>query len=81
VEYQCDGFLEKNKDTVNEEHINVLKMSKVKPVSYFSVFSMECSLKAGGNTKVHSGNVLSVSNACFCCGKCTHPRFVETPGC
>uniref|UniRef100_A0A8C5BN78 Unconventional myosin-Va-like n=1 Tax=Gadus morhua TaxID=8049 RepID=A0A8C5BN78_GADMO len=63
VEYQCDGFLEKNKDTVNEEHINVLKMSKVKPVSYFSVFSMECSLKAGGNTKVHSGNVLSVSPA------------------
>ncbi|CAL8356812.1 unnamed protein product [Lota lota] len=28
VEYQCDGFLEKNKDTVNEEQINVLKMSK-----------------------------------------------------
>uniref|UniRef100_A0AAQ4QY18 Myosin VAb n=1 Tax=Gasterosteus aculeatus aculeatus TaxID=481459 RepID=A0AAQ4QY18_GASAC len=29
VEYQCDGFLEKNKDTVNEEQINVLKKSKV----------------------------------------------------
>ncbi|CAB1322612.1 unnamed protein product [Coregonus sp. 'balchen'] len=28
VEYQCDGFLEKNKDTVNEEQINVLKLSK-----------------------------------------------------
>uniref|UniRef100_A0A667Z4W5 Myosin VAb n=1 Tax=Myripristis murdjan TaxID=586833 RepID=A0A667Z4W5_9TELE len=28
VEYQCEGFLEKNKDTVNEEQINVLKMSK-----------------------------------------------------
>ncbi|XP_026149215.1 unconventional myosin-Va isoform X5 [Mastacembelus armatus] len=28
VEYQCEGFLEKNKDTVNEEHINVLKASK-----------------------------------------------------
>ncbi|XP_052007771.1 unconventional myosin-Va-like [Xyrauchen texanus] len=28
VEYQCDGFLEKNKDTVNEEQINVLKGSK-----------------------------------------------------
>uniref|UniRef100_A0A3P8W035 G protein subunit beta 5 n=1 Tax=Cynoglossus semilaevis TaxID=244447 RepID=A0A3P8W035_CYNSE len=28
VEYQCDGFLEKNKDTVNEEQINVLKKSK-----------------------------------------------------
>lgn len=29
VEYQCEGFLEKNKDTVNEEHIIVLKASKV----------------------------------------------------
>ncbi|KAL3061378.1 hypothetical protein OYC64_009541 [Pagothenia borchgrevinki] len=29
VEYQCEGFLEKNKDTVNEEHINVLKKSQV----------------------------------------------------
>ncbi|KAM3877479.1 unconventional myosin-Va isoform 2-T2 [Diretmus argenteus] len=28
VEYQCDGFLEKNKDTVNEEQITVLKASK-----------------------------------------------------
>ncbi|XP_042351953.1 unconventional myosin-Va-like [Plectropomus leopardus] len=29
VEYQCEGFLEKNKDTVNEEQINVLKKSQV----------------------------------------------------
>ncbi|XP_060770466.1 unconventional myosin-Va [Neoarius graeffei] len=28
VEYHCVGFLEKNKDTVNEEQINVLKSSK-----------------------------------------------------
>ncbi|XP_039768855.1 unconventional myosin-Va isoform X6 [Ornithorhynchus anatinus] len=28
VEYQCDGFLEKNKDTVYEEQIKVLKSSK-----------------------------------------------------
>uniref|UniRef100_A0A8C7PP70 Myosin VAb n=1 Tax=Oncorhynchus mykiss TaxID=8022 RepID=A0A8C7PP70_ONCMY len=28
VEYQCEGFLEKNKDTVNEEQITVLKLSK-----------------------------------------------------
>uniref|UniRef100_H3D867 Myosin VAb n=1 Tax=Tetraodon nigroviridis TaxID=99883 RepID=H3D867_TETNG len=28
VEYQCEGFLEKNKDRVNEEQINVLKSSK-----------------------------------------------------
>lgn len=29
VEYQCEGFLAKNKDTVNEEQINVMKASKV----------------------------------------------------
>lgn len=28
VEYQCVGFLEKNKDTVNEDQINVLKKSQ-----------------------------------------------------
>lgn len=28
VEYQCDGFLEKNRDTVYEEHINILKASE-----------------------------------------------------
>ncbi|XP_051776611.1 unconventional myosin-Va isoform X2 [Erpetoichthys calabaricus] len=28
VEYQCEGFLEKNKDTVYEEQIHVLKLSK-----------------------------------------------------
>uniref|UniRef100_A0A8B9PER9 Unconventional myosin-Va n=1 Tax=Apteryx owenii TaxID=8824 RepID=A0A8B9PER9_APTOW len=30
VEYQCEGFLEKNKDTVYEEQIKVLKSSKFK---------------------------------------------------
>lgn len=34
MEYQCDGFLEKNKDTVNEEQINVLKASKVSTSSH-----------------------------------------------
>ncbi|XP_028306726.1 unconventional myosin-Va-like isoform X2 [Gouania willdenowi] len=28
VEYQCESFLEKNKDTVNEEQLNVLKKSE-----------------------------------------------------
>ncbi|KAI3370674.1 hypothetical protein L3Q82_007236 [Scortum barcoo] len=28
VEYQCCGFLDKNKDTINEEQINVMKKSK-----------------------------------------------------
>ena len=30
VEYQMDGFLEKNRDTVLEEHINILKASQVR---------------------------------------------------
>ncbi|PWA30523.1 hypothetical protein CCH79_00015367 [Gambusia affinis] len=34
VEYQCVGFLEKNKDTVNEEQINVLKKSKFRQSLY-----------------------------------------------
>uniref|UniRef100_A0A672S8Q3 Unconventional myosin-Vb-like n=1 Tax=Sinocyclocheilus grahami TaxID=75366 RepID=A0A672S8Q3_SINGR len=34
VEYQCDGFLEKNRDTVYEEQINILKASQVSTV-YF----------------------------------------------
>ncbi|XP_018416500.1 PREDICTED: unconventional myosin-Vb [Nanorana parkeri] len=33
VEYQCDGFLEKNRDTVYEEHINILKASKYQLVA------------------------------------------------
>lgn len=30
VEYQCEGFLEKNRDTVYEEQINILKASQVR---------------------------------------------------
>lgn len=44
VEYQCEGFLEKNKDTVFEEQIKVLKSSKV-PCIWFSpirTYSMKC---------------------------------------
>uniref|UniRef100_UPI00398F3F39 unconventional myosin-Vb n=1 Tax=Pristiophorus japonicus TaxID=55135 RepID=UPI00398F3F39 len=33
VEYQCDGFLEKNRDTVHEEQINILKASKYQLVA------------------------------------------------
>lgn len=36
VEYQCEGFLEKNKDTVFEEQIKVLKSSKVTMCMVFS---------------------------------------------
>lgn len=34
VEYQSEGFLEKNRDTVYEEQINILKASKVKAVRF-----------------------------------------------
>lgn len=42
VEYQCEGFLEKNKDTVYEEQIKVLKSSKVsiRILLFFSVVIM-----------------------------------------
>ena len=30
VKYQIDGFLEKNRDSVLEEHINILKASTVR---------------------------------------------------
>ncbi|XP_051956180.1 unconventional myosin-Vb-like [Xyrauchen texanus] len=33
VEYLCDGFLEKNRDTVYEEHINILKASQFQLVA------------------------------------------------
>ena len=33
MEYQSEGFLEKNRDTVYEEQINILKASKVKAAS------------------------------------------------
>uniref|UniRef100_A0A8C2A9S5 Unconventional myosin-Vb n=1 Tax=Cyprinus carpio TaxID=7962 RepID=A0A8C2A9S5_CYPCA len=36
VEYQCDGFLEKNRDTVYEEQINILKASQVSTVYFYS---------------------------------------------
>ena len=37
VEYQMDGFLEKNRDTILEEQINLFKASQV---CYFQGFSM-----------------------------------------
>lgn len=33
VEYQCEGFLEKNRDTVYEEQINILKASELQLVA------------------------------------------------
>lgn len=42
MEYQCEGFLEKNKDTVYEEQIRVLKSSKVSiRIFFFSSFAVK----------------------------------------
>lgn len=52
VEYQCDGFLEKNKDTVNEEQINVLKASKVRSRDT-QPFSAVCTIRQRLKIPVH----------------------------
>lgn len=51
MEYLSDGFLEKNRDTVYEEQINILKASKVK-----SVRSGEWSRNARGQCWAGSGD-------------------------
>lgn len=38
VLYQADGFLEKNRDTVLEDHVNILKASEVKFCNCFLFF-------------------------------------------
>uniref|UniRef100_A0A671RI00 Unconventional myosin-Vb n=1 Tax=Sinocyclocheilus anshuiensis TaxID=1608454 RepID=A0A671RI00_9TELE len=61
VEYQCDGFLEKNRDTVYEEQINILKASQVStlccssPSSQASVYASRflMSLHDGNHTLAH----------------------------
>uniref|UniRef100_A0A4W4FF91 Myosin VAb n=1 Tax=Electrophorus electricus TaxID=8005 RepID=A0A4W4FF91_ELEEL len=56
VEYQCEGFLEKNKDTVNEEQIQVLKLSQF--ALLLELFQEEAnasgpsSIAASGRTKM-----------------------------
>lgn len=40
VQYECDGFLDKNRDTVFEELINILKASQVDMCCIFSVMSL-----------------------------------------
>lgn len=59
VEYQCDGFLEKNKDTVNEEQIHVLKASKVSE-NLFSVSLKDCFL----NDYIRRPSYLLINKGC-----------------
>ncbi|XP_044744142.1 unconventional myosin-Va isoform X3 [Coccinella septempunctata] len=50
VEYESNGFLEKNRDTVIEEQINVIKQSKSKLVS--RLFCSDAQKQANPGTKV-----------------------------
>ncbi|XP_060747618.1 unconventional myosin-Vb isoform X1 [Tachysurus vachellii] len=54
VEYECDGFLEKNRDTVYEEQINILKASKFQLVA--DLFQDEKGV-AGSSAKTPKINV------------------------
>ncbi|XP_028813225.1 unconventional myosin-Va isoform X2 [Denticeps clupeoides] len=54
VEYQCEGFLEKNKDTVNEEQINALKTSK---------FELLVELLQEGDSAAGASGPLALSHA------------------
>ena len=53
VEYECAGFLDKNRDTVNEEQINILKASGNDLVSelFLEIHAVETNKTPG---KIHS---------------------------
>lgn len=46
VQYEIEGFLEKNRDTVMEEHIHILKASQVQKMSTKMLFNNETYLVA-----------------------------------
>uniref|UniRef100_A0A803SP09 Myosin motor domain-containing protein n=1 Tax=Anolis carolinensis TaxID=28377 RepID=A0A803SP09_ANOCA len=53
VEYQCDGFLEKNRDTVYEEQINILKASKVRQTKIWLDNVKSISPNKGASSKIN----------------------------
>uniref|UniRef100_A0A673ZW02 Myosin VB n=1 Tax=Salmo trutta TaxID=8032 RepID=A0A673ZW02_SALTR len=58
VEYQCDGFLEKNRDTVYEEQINILKASKFQLVAdLFQDTNKDSSISTSSSSKSSRVNV------------------------
>uniref|UniRef100_A0A6Q2Z0L4 Methyl-CpG binding domain protein 3b n=1 Tax=Esox lucius TaxID=8010 RepID=A0A6Q2Z0L4_ESOLU len=62
VQYECDGFLEKNRDTVFEEPINVLRASQSELVA--ELFQQA---PAGGNLSLSAGKS-SIPNGSLCSG-------------
>uniref|UniRef100_A0A8C7GVU3 Myosin VB n=1 Tax=Oncorhynchus kisutch TaxID=8019 RepID=A0A8C7GVU3_ONCKI len=58
VEYQCDGFLEKNRDTVYEEQINILKASKFQLMAdLFQDTNKDSSISTSSSSKSSRVNV------------------------
>ncbi|XP_046723179.1 unconventional myosin-Vb isoform X3 [Silurus meridionalis] len=53
VEYQCEGFLEKNRDTVYEEQINILKASKFQLVADLFQEEKSAPASAGKTSKIN----------------------------
>lgn len=51
VEYQCDGFLEKNRDTVLEEQINILKASEHELIAELFNEKVEAVAGQGGQSR------------------------------
>uniref|UniRef100_A0A4W5QGG6 Methyl-CpG binding domain protein 3b n=1 Tax=Hucho hucho TaxID=62062 RepID=A0A4W5QGG6_9TELE len=56
VQYECDGFLDKNRDTVFEEPINILRASQVSPL-VSELFQQEP--VGGGKSSLPNGNLRS----------------------
>ncbi|XP_038136448.1 unconventional myosin-Vb isoform X3 [Cyprinodon tularosa] len=58
VEYQCEGFLEKNRDTVYEEQINILKASQFQLVA--DLFQEKDDLPSSKSSKVNVRSLKTV---------------------
>ncbi|XP_041791311.1 unconventional myosin-Vb [Chelmon rostratus] len=54
VQYECDGFLDKNRDTVFEELINILKASQVRHL-VAELFQQQGNVSSVANGSVRSG--------------------------
>ncbi|XP_069369831.1 unconventional myosin-Vb isoform X2 [Paralichthys olivaceus] len=61
VEYQCEGFLEKNRDTVYEEQINILKASQLQLVA--DLFNEKDDAPASKSSRVNVRPAKSIPRA------------------
>lgn len=86
VEYQCEGFLEKNQDTVYEEQIKVLKSSKVSIEGFFLPWYSRLSSRASSRTQVgywfdsHSDQPIGMQ-VCLAFSLCESPFLLHLHPC